>query len=207
MSSLSGSHVRHADAKYHLRLQPNQAKVLVCVLGVLVFVADVITPADVYIAIFYCFVIVLCGWTRSLTCLWGTTIVFAAAIWLAILLSPPPVTGPLAWPLYANRLFAMAALGLVAGLLHFSMRNFGLLENTNQELHSALDEIKTLRGILLICSYCKKIQANPETWVELENYVRSNSDAEFNHGVCPDCLQKVTAGNGTESHGDSIPLS
>lgn len=107
--------------------------------------------------------------------------------------SPQPVTGrPLHWVLWANRLFAMAALGLVAGLLHFRIRDFRLLENMNQELHTALDEIKTLRGILLICSYCKKIEANPETWVDLENYVRRHSDAEFNHGVCPDCLRKVT---------------
>jgi hypothetical protein len=67
-----------------------------------------------------------------------------------------------------------------------------LVRNTtkNQRLQTALDEIKTLSGTLLICSYCKKIETNPETWVEVENYVRKHSEAEFNHGVCPDCLQK-----------------
>jgi DNA-binding response OmpR family regulator len=54
------------------------------------------------------------------------------------------------------------------------------------------DEIKTLRGVLLVCSYCKKIEANPDTWIDLENYVRRHSDAEFNHGVCPECLRKIT---------------
>ena len=187
------SSAHESDGNHGLRLQPNQAKALVCVLGVLVFVLDVATPADVDISIFYGFVIVLCAWTRSLAFLWGTTIVFAAAILAALLLAPQPVTGrPLHWVLWANRLFAMAALALVAGLLHFRIRDFRVLENMNQELHTALDEIKTLRGILLICSYCKKIEANPETWVDLENYVRRHSDAEFNHGVCPDCLRKVT---------------
>lgn len=61
---------------------------------------------------------------------------------------------------------------------------------TNQKLQTALDEVQTLRGTLLICSYCKKIETNPETWIEVENYVRKHSDAEFNHGVCPDCLRK-----------------
>ena len=187
------SSAHESDGNQGLRLQPNQAKALVCVLGVLVFVFDVVTPADVDISIFYGFVIVLCAWTRSLAFLWGTTIVFAAAILPALLLAPQPATGrPLHWVLWANRLFAMAALALVAGLLHFRIRDFRVLENMNQELHTALDEIKTLRGILLICSYCKKIEANPETWVDLENYVRRHSDAEFNHGVCPDCLRKVT---------------
>jgi K+-sensing histidine kinase KdpD len=64
------------------------------------------------------------------------------------------------------------------------------LVTTNQKLQNVLDEIKTLRGTLLICSYCKKIETNPETWMEVENYVRKHSDAEFNHGVCPDCLRK-----------------
>jgi K+-sensing histidine kinase KdpD len=64
------------------------------------------------------------------------------------------------------------------------------LVTTNQKLQTALDDIKTLRGTLLICSYCKKIETNPETWMEVENYVRKHSDAEFNHGVCPDCLRK-----------------
>jgi len=64
------------------------------------------------------------------------------------------------------------------------------LVTTNQRLQTALDEIKTLRGTLLICSYCKKIESNPDTWMEVENYVRKHSDAEFNHGVCPVCLQK-----------------
>jgi hypothetical protein len=64
------------------------------------------------------------------------------------------------------------------------------LVTTNQRLQTALDEIKTLRGTLLICSYCKKIETNPDTWMEVENYVRKHSEADFNHGVCPACLQK-----------------
>jgi K+-sensing histidine kinase KdpD len=64
------------------------------------------------------------------------------------------------------------------------------LVTTNQKLQTALDEVKILRGTLLICSYCKKIETNPETWMEVENYVPKHSDAEFNHSVCPDCLRK-----------------
>jgi len=79
---------------------------------------------------------------------------------------------------------------MVAMLDRQRRRAMDTLVRTNQELQTALDEIKTLRGTLLICSYCKKIETNPETWIEVENYVRKHSDAEFNHGVCPDCLQK-----------------
>ena len=91
------------------------------------------------------------------------------------------------------RIVAFFSLSGMVAMLDRQRRNaMDSLVSTNQELHTALDEIKTLRGILLICSYCKKIEANPETWIDLENYVRRHSDAEFNHGVCPDCLRKVT---------------
>lgn len=186
------SSAHELDGRPRLRLQPNLAKALVCALGVLVFVLDAVTPADIDISIFFNFVLILCAWTRSLAFLWGTTIVFAIATYAGLLLAAPPMTGPISWDDWANRVLGMGALLLVAGLLHSHMRNFRLLESTNRDLHAALDEIKTLRGILLICSYCKKIEANPETWVELENYIRKHSDAEFNHGVCPDCLRKLT---------------
>jgi PAS domain S-box-containing protein len=55
---------------------------------------------------------------------------------------------------------------------------------------SCVDVTETIRGILPICSYCKKIKADPETWIDLENYVRRHSEAEFSHGICPDCLRK-----------------
>jgi len=80
---------------------------------------------------------------------------------------------------------------MVAALERQRRHAMDRLVTANHRLQTTLDEIKTLRGILLICSYCKKIEANPETWVELENYVRRRSDAEFSHGVCPDCLRKL----------------
>jgi K+-sensing histidine kinase KdpD len=79
---------------------------------------------------------------------------------------------------------------MVAALDRQRRRAMDTLVTTNQNLRTALDEITTLRGTLLICSYCKKIETNPETWMEVESYVRSHSDAEFNHGVCPDCMRR-----------------
>ncbi len=64
------------------------------------------------------------------------------------------------------------------------------LTTANEELQKALDEVKTLRGILPICAYCKKIRTDPETWMAVEIYIRKHSEAEFSHGVCPDCLRR-----------------
>jgi K+-sensing histidine kinase KdpD len=79
---------------------------------------------------------------------------------------------------------------LVASLEQHRRYVIGSLEKTNQRLRSALEEIKTLRGILPICAYCKKIRTETGSWVELENYVRKHSRAEFSHGICPGCVRE-----------------
>jgi hypothetical protein len=57
-------------------------------------------------------------------------------------------------------------------------------------LRNALNEVKTLRGLLPICSYCKNIRTDKGAWQKVEDYVQDRSDAEFSHGICPDCANK-----------------
>jgi len=61
------------------------------------------------------------------------------------------------------------------------------LAKKNAELQSALDHIKTLQGLLPICSYCKMIRTDSGSWMKIESYIREHSEAEFSHGICPDC--------------------
>jgi PAS domain S-box-containing protein len=51
-------------------------------------------------------------------------------------------------------------------------------------------EINTLKGIIPICSYCKKIRDDRESWQQLETYISEHSEALFSHGICPGCLEK-----------------
>ncbi len=53
------------------------------------------------------------------------------------------------------------------------------------------EEIKNLRGILPICSNCKKIRNDEGSWEDVEMYISQNSDAEFSHGLCDDCAEKL----------------
>lgn len=53
----------------------------------------------------------------------------------------------------------------------------------------ALSEIKMLCGIIPICMYCKKIKGDKDVWDKLEAYIEEHSDADFTHGICPDCLK------------------
>ncbi len=59
------------------------------------------------------------------------------------------------------------------------------------DLQEALAQIKTLRGFIPICAYCKKIRDDEGYWQQIEQYIRDHSDAEFSHGICPDCLAKM----------------
>jgi PleD family two-component response regulator len=69
-------------------------------------------------------------------------------------------------------------------------RKSELLVKKNIELQKAVEHINTLHGILPICSYCKQIRNDGGAWQQIEEYVRANSEAEFSHGICPDCLKK-----------------
>lgn len=59
------------------------------------------------------------------------------------------------------------------------------------ELNNALDQIKTLRGIVPICMNCKKVRDDQGYWNQVEIYVRDHTEAEFSHGLCPECVSKV----------------
>ena len=65
------------------------------------------------------------------------------------------------------------------------------LRNKNLELEKMLSEIKTLRGIIPICAECKKIRTDKGAWKHIESYICEHSDAEFSHGICPDCEKKI----------------
>ena len=55
------------------------------------------------------------------------------------------------------------------------------------------DRVKRLEGILSTCMYCKKIRDENQAWVTIEDYITERSNAEFSHGVCPQCLSKASA--------------
>jgi len=63
-------------------------------------------------------------------------------------------------------------------------------EHLIKELQKALAEVKTLSGLLPICSGCKKIRDDHGYWNRIETFISQHSNAEFSHGICPECAQK-----------------
>jgi hypothetical protein len=60
-------------------------------------------------------------------------------------------------------------------------------EKLISELLEAGAKIKTLKGLIPICSSCKKIRDDRGYWQQIEKYVREHTEATFSHGICPDC--------------------
>jgi hypothetical protein len=69
-----------------------------------------------------------------------------------------------------------------------------VLQEKNDRLKQTLDEIKTLQGILPICSSCKKIRNDDGYWDQLESYFTKNSEIVFSHGICEECAEKLYPG-------------
>jgi len=64
-------------------------------------------------------------------------------------------------------------------------------EQLIRELKNTLAKVKTLSGMLPICASCKKVRDDKGYWNQIEAYVSEHSEAEFSHGLCPDCMEKL----------------
>ncbi len=64
-------------------------------------------------------------------------------------------------------------------------------ERLISKLQKALDEVKTLSGLIPICAQCKKVRDDKGYWSQIESYIHEHSDADFSHGICPDCAEEL----------------
>ena len=65
-----------------------------------------------------------------------------------------------------------------------------LVKERTVKLKKALAEVKILKGVFPICSFCKKIRDDKGFWNQVEVYIKEHSEADFSHSICPDCAQK-----------------
>ena len=98
--------------------------------------------------------------------------VCAVLTWVGFFLTPPHAV----WSAVANRLLAVTVIGFTV-MLSVSRKR-------------AEDDLTVLRGLLPICSYCKKIRDDRGSWEQMERYIADRSQADFSHGMCPDCEEK-----------------
>ena len=73
-------------------------------------------------------------------------------------------------------IFAIGIIAIIALLIH-------------RFIYGLVQEIHTLKGIIPICSTCKKVRDDKGYWHQVESYIRAHSDVDFSHSICPDCLK------------------
>ncbi len=78
-------------------------------------------------------------------------------------------------------------------------------ERLIHSLQEALEKIRRLQGMLPICASCKKIRDDKGYWNQIEAYIEEHSEAEFTHGICPDCVNKLYGISLDEDGGSRIP--
>ena len=99
-------------------------------------------------------------------------------------------------------LISLLLVSLIAFGLEASREKYGRMLTANrsrlleekQNLEKALKEIKTLSGLVPICSNCKKIRDDEGYWQQVDVYIRNHSTVDFSHSICPDCIQLLYPG-------------
>lgn len=97
--------------------------------------------------------------------------------------------------LVGTSLFLLAIMGMGAWIVAKAQyrRDQVLMEKEHliEELQDALGEVKTLSGLIPICASCKKIRDDSGYWNRIETYIEARSEADFSHGICPECAKTL----------------
>jgi len=159
-----------------------------CALTILILLADLAIPLGVAIDVLYVIVIWISLWSPR-----KSFILFMAVacslLTIGVFFYQPPVSEM--WKVVFNRGLALFAIWMTA-LLGWQRK----ISDENREKavgdrEKALEETRVLRGFLPICASCKKIRDVDGYWTQMEEYIRDHSEADFSHGICPECVKKL----------------
>jgi K+-sensing histidine kinase KdpD len=157
-------------------------------LTIMIFLLDTAFPLGVAMAVPYIAVVLfsLRSPRNQFTLL--VAVICSALTIAAFFLKPP--TDEL-WKAALNRALALFAIGVTASLglqrkIIQQKREMALLER-----QKAMDDLKILRGLLPICASCKRIRDDQGSWTQIEGYIQAHSEADFSHGICPDCSKRI----------------
>ena len=65
------------------------------------------------------------------------------------------------------------------------------MQERTRDLQDALSHVKQLRGLLPICAWCKAVRDDHDYWHSVEEYISERTDAQFSHGICPNCARDI----------------
>jgi len=127
--------------------------------------------------------------------------VFEGLIWVVFIMIPtfiiilfPEIINSFAFhPDFRLRLIISLTIVSFTGWLLESLRHnfFIQIQNQKRKIETALENIKTLQGLLPICAKCKKIRDDNGYWSQIESYVSNHTEAKFSHSLCPHCCDEL----------------
>lgn len=150
------------------------------VAGVDQLVTHAVTPF--LVACFGLALVIRLDWREATACYALAFVAFLAAVW---------------WPLPPSEVRTSLAVNgtMVAGLgLAMSItftRAFMQAEASRIIISRQKGELESLRGVLAVCSYCRKIRNEKREWEALDLYIARTSDTRFSHGICEACFERV----------------
>jgi len=107
----------------------------------------------------------------------------------SVAMTVPPLFYETGW------FYAFAVLSLALAIVAVPLLRVRQLRRRARELdqrvHEAIGELKVLSGLLPICAWCKKIRDDRGYWSKIEAYLSARTEAQFTHGICPDCTEKM----------------
>ncbi len=154
---------------------------LCLILSIAIFIIDTFIPLGVAGGVPYILVVLISLWSPRTNL--PIYMAIGGSILTVIGFYSSPSGGEL-WKVLFNRSLALFAIWTTA-ILSVQMKNI------QEEREKTLLDLKILSGLLPICASCKKIRDDKGYWNRIESYISNHSEAEFTHGICPDCAKKL----------------
>ena len=161
---------------------------VILVLAACIFALDILTPRGVSQEALYTGLVLVALWSSRPRLIVLVAAGTSALTIAGFFLSRP---GGVVWMAIINRVLTISAIWIVASLALLHHRAAQDRERLILQLQNALAQVMTLQGLLPICASCKKIRDDRGYWSQIETYIGDHSDAEFTHGICPECTKKL----------------
>lgn len=157
-------------------------------ISLVIFIVDLSMPLGVSISMVYTILVLISLWLPSIKSSMLIALVASLLLFTGAILSPP---GGELWKGVFNRCLTLFVIWSAAALMIQKKIMERKRKKAELAREEALSRIKVLHGLLPICANCKKIHDDQGYWSQIEEYIKENSEADFTHSICPECIKKL----------------
>src|SRR5437879_852275 len=177
---------------YSLEKRPHLVTGILVAMTAGTFLLDLLEPLGVYDWALYFIPLFFTFWLKGRHYAMLVAASCTVLSYLSLAFSNPSISFTIAT---INRSLGAVVFWIMALILLQRRQGEEEREKLIGELQAALAKIKVLGGLLRICSHCKKIRDDKNKWHAVEAYVSQHTEADFVHGICPECLTKHYSGH------------